>query len=63
MFPFLVRLLKGRVYKKCSNALHACLGKSYYRLSIPFKYPGIFADSLAGVHNVLVNCLYVAKRS
>jgi hypothetical protein len=29
----------------------------------PFKYSGIFADSLAGVRNVLVKCILVVNSS
>jgi hypothetical protein len=38
------------------------LGMSYHGLSNPSKIPGIVADSLAGVHNVLVKGTPIVKR-
>jgi hypothetical protein len=43
--------------------LNKCLCTSYHGLLNPFKDPGIAADGLTGVHNVLMKCLYIVKGS
>jgi hypothetical protein len=46
-----------------SMRLNARLDTSHHGPPHPFKDVGVVADSLIGIHNALVKCLFVVNRS
>jgi hypothetical protein len=64
MLPFKVIAMNGRIYKNNMPfmRLKVCVGVSYHGIPNLFKGLGTFADNLAGIHNVLVKCLYIVNR-
>jgi hypothetical protein len=57
--------LKEYIYNKCSKCLpwDSVHTSTYEGLQHPFKDAGVVADSLTGIHNVMMKCLFVVNRS
>jgi hypothetical protein len=43
--------------------LNACLDASHHGPPHPFRDAGAVADSLTAIHNAMVKCLFIVKRS
>jgi hypothetical protein len=55
--------LKEYIYSKCSTRFSARIDTSHYGPPRTFKDVGVVADSLTGIHIVMVKCLLVVSKS